>query len=141
MKYSWIFRIMGVVLLVIGIAAVAYAAYNAGAAQGQTAVTAGENAVQPVFRGWHSLAGLAFLPLLLCLGPLFLCLFVFLPLRMIFGPRPIHPHRYWRWREGEGYMPPFFGFWHARCRDGEDAVPPPFEEWHRRMHETEKKSD
>jgi hypothetical protein len=125
MKYSWVFRIVGAVLLVIGIAAVAYFAYTAGVTQGQAAapaaVTVNEAAVRSGFWGWHPFAGLAFLPLLLCLGPFFLCLFILMPLRMIFGPHRMHMHGRWR--------------------DGEHFVPPPFEEWHRRMHETKKEDD
>jgi hypothetical protein len=66
---------------------------------------------------WHPLAGLFFLPFLFCLVPLFLGLFIFLPLRMIFGPHRMHMHLHGRWTGEEG------------------SVPPPVEEWHRRMHE------
>ena len=66
--------------------------------------------------------GLAFLPFLLCLAPFFLGLFIFLPIRMIFGPHRMYMHRRWHgWACGE-------------------EVPPPVAEWHRRMHE-EKKDD
>jgi hypothetical protein len=134
MSYTWIFRIVGAVILVIGIAAVGYFAYTAGAAQGQTAapVSAGTEKAEIARVPWglHPFRGLFFLPGLLCLAPFFLCLFVFLPLRMIFGPRPIPPYAHWmhwreRWHECSEHMP----------------VPPPVEEWHRRMHETKKKED
>jgi hypothetical protein len=120
MKYSWIVRLVGVLVLVIGIAAVAYFAYTAGAAS--AAGTAGETVAvgHTPWGGWHPLQAMAFFPFALCLIPFFLCLFILLPLRMIFGP-----HRHPMHMQGK---------WHAfRC--GEE-VPHPVEEWHRRMHET-----
>lgn len=124
MKYSWIIRIVGAIILVIGIAAVGYFAYTAGLAQGQTAApiatTMEETAAWHTPFGWHPLRGLVFLPALFCLAPFFLCLFIFLPLRMIFGPHRMHMRMHGRW-------------------NGEECdVPPPFEEWHRRAHETKK---
>jgi hypothetical protein len=127
MKYSWIFRIVGAIILVIGIAAVGYFAYTAGVAQGQTAAPvvseAGQTALWHAGRGMHPFAGFAFFPVLLCLAPFFLCLFIFMPLRMIFGPHRMHMHMHGRWHGEEG------------------EVPPPVEEWHRRMHETKKQGD
>jgi hypothetical protein len=127
MKYSWIFRIVGAIILVIGIAAIGYFAYTAGLAQGQTAVpVAPETGVTAVWHpGWgmRPFHGLAFAPILLCLVPIFLCLFIFLPMRMMFGPHRMHMHMHGRWHSEEG------------------EVPPPVEEWHRRMHETKKQDD
>jgi hypothetical protein len=125
MKNYWILRVIGALVLLIGIAAVGYIAYNAGLAQGQTAVPAAQF-VAPMYRGGEGhgfgLSGLFFLPFLLCLVPLFLCLFIFLPLRMIFGPHRMHMmHMHGRWHGEEG------------------DVPPPVEEWHRRMHEKKDK--
>jgi hypothetical protein len=134
MKYSWIFRIVGVCILVIGIAAVGYFAYTAGFAQAQTAapVTAeSENlASWHTGGGFHLLRGLALFPFLICLAPFFLCLFIFLPLRMIFGmPRMM-------------YGPPWMHMrMHGRCHDREGEVPSPFEEWHRHMHQEKKKDE
>lgn len=127
MKYSWVVRILGVIILVIGIAAVGYFAYTAGLDQAQTAapvISAVEESA-PLHTSWglHPFRGLAFFPLLLCLAPFFLCLFIFLPLRMIFGPHRMHMHMHGRWH------------------DEECEVPPPFEEWHRHMHETKKQGD
>jgi hypothetical protein len=125
MKNYWILRVLGVIVLLIGIAAVGYVAYNAGLSQGQTAVPAAQ-VVAPMFRGGEGhgfgFSGLIFLPFLLCLVPFFLCLFIFLPLRMIFGPH----------RMGMMHM---HGRWHGE----EGSVPPPVEEWHRRMHEKKDK--
>jgi hypothetical protein len=126
---SWIIRIVGVVALLIGIAAVGYVAYTAGLAQNQTAVPVvvetGDAVVGHAPWMFHPFRGLAFLPGLLCLAPLFLCCFIFLPLRMIFGPH--RPPMHWHSK------------WHAW---GEDMpVPPPVAEWHKRMHETQNKEE
>jgi hypothetical protein len=118
MRNLWILRVLGVIVLLIGIVAVGVVAYNAGVSQAQTAVPAAQM-IAP-WRGgmeWHPLAGLFFLPFLFCLVPLFLGLFIFLPLRMIFGPHRMHMHMHGHWNGEEG------------------SVPPPVEEWHRRMHE------
>ena len=127
MKYSWIIRIAGVCILVIGIAAIGYFAYTAGLAQGRTAVPVATTIEEtaPWHAGWglHPFRGPAFFPGLLCLAPFLLCLFIFLPLRMVFGPHRMHMHG--RWRDCEGG----------------DGVPSPFEEWHRRAHETKKQGD
>ena len=128
-SWIWVLRIAGAVILVIGIAAIGYAAYTAGLAQGQTAapvvVETGETGVVHAPWIFHPFRGLMVFPGLLCLAPFLLCFFIFLPLRMIFGPHrpPMHWHS--RWHEcGEG-MP----------------VPPPVAEWHRRMHETKNKEE
>jgi len=116
MRNYWIFRVIGAILLLIGIVAVGFIAYNAGVAQGQTVAPAIQSIVP--WRGGmvgHPLAGLIFLPFLFCLVPLFLCFFIFLPMRIMFGPHRMHMHGRWHGEEG--------------------SVPPPFEEWHRRMHE------
>jgi hypothetical protein len=123
MKNYWIFRVLGALVLLVGIAAVGYVAYNAGLAHGQTAVPAAQ-LVAPMYRSgeWHGMPGLSVLPFLLCLAPFFLCFFIFLPLRMIFGPHRMHMmHMHGRWHGEEG------------------DVPPPFEEWHRRAHEKKDK--
>jgi len=120
MRNYWVFRVIGVIVLLIGIVAVGFIAYNAGVAQSQT-VSPVVQSIAP-WRGgmeWHPLAGLIFLPFLFCLVPLFLGMFIFLPLRMIFGPHRMHMHGRWSGEEGN--------------------VPPPFEEWHRRMHEKKDK--
>ncbi|MBN1440489.1 MAG: hypothetical protein JW929_13855 [Anaerolineales bacterium] len=123
MKYAWVFRIAGVVLLLVGIAGVAYAAYTAGANQAQLsspiAVSAEEAEAVRIIRPTR---GFLFLPGLLCLAPFFLCLFVFLPLRMLFGPHPMRSYAHGR----------FHPLWNDM------SVPPPVEEWHRRMHEEKK---
>jgi hypothetical protein len=129
MKYLWILRIVGVIILLTGIAAVGYFAYTAGVAQGQTAVPAVAETDGAVLGhavgSFHPARGLAFFPGLLCLAPLFLAFFIFMPLRMIFGPSrmPMRMH----------------GRWHG-CGDSSE-VPPPVAEWHRRMHETKKESN
>jgi hypothetical protein len=119
MKCLWIVRLVGVTVLLVGIAAVGYFAYTAGVAQGQGAVSAAPSGGEIAARhgGWGFLprGGWFFFPGLLCLVPLFLIFFLCLPLRMVFGPHRMDMH----------------GRWH-----GQDEVPPPFEEWHRRMHET-----
>lgn len=124
MKNYWIFRVLGALVLLVGIAAVGFIAYNAGLAQGQTVVPAAQ-VVAPMFRGgseWHGMSGLMFLPFLLCLVPFFLGFFILLPLRMIFGPHRMHMmHMHGRWHGEEG------------------DVPSPVEEWHRRMHEKKDK--
>jgi hypothetical protein len=118
MQNHWVLRVIGALLLLVGIVAVGVIAYNAGVAQSQTAAPMAQS-YAPVHEGWgwHPLAGLVFLPFLFCLVPLFLCLFIFMPLRMIFGPHRMHMHMHGRWHGEEG------------------SVPPPVEEWHRRMHE------
>jgi hypothetical protein len=121
MHKHWIFRVVGIVLLLIGIAVVAGLAYSAGLAQ-TFIPPAAETApvVNPHwFAGPHG-HGLFALPFLLCLAPIFLGLFICLPLRLVFGhgPRPMHMHRF------------------GRCGEGE--VPEPLREMHRRLHETEK---
>jgi hypothetical protein len=129
MKYSWIIRIVGVVILLAGIAVVGYLAYSAGLAQGQTTAPAAAEA-DAVTTGrspwdWRPFHGWAFFPGLLCLAPFFLCLLVFLPLRMVFGP-----HR---------MRMPMHGRWHRFWFD--DEIPAPVAEWHRRMHEADKGSE
>jgi hypothetical protein len=129
MKYLWILRIVGVIILLTGIAAVGYFAYTAGVAQGQTAVpvVAETGSAELWHAGWgsHPVRGLMAFPALLCLAPLFLVFFICMPLRMLFGPHRGHMHMHGRWHDGG-------------C--GED-VPPPVQEWHRRMHEEKKDSD
>jgi hypothetical protein len=129
MRYLWILRIVGVIILLTGIAAVGYFAYTAGVTQGQTAVPAlsetGDAVLGHAGWGFRPARGLALLPGLLCLAPLFLAFFIFMPLRMIFGPHRMQMRMH--------------GRWHG-CSDS-GAVPPPVEEWHRRMHETKKESD
>lgn len=126
MKYSWIIRTVGVVILLAGIAAVGYLAYSAGLAQGQTTAPAAAEAATGAAGqspwGWHPFHGWPFFPGLLCLAPFFLYLFVFLPLRLVFGPRRMHM--------------PMHGRWHHCWFDDED--PSPVAEWHRRMHEADK---
>jgi hypothetical protein len=123
MNNHWVFRGIGAILLLIGIAAVGYIAYNAGLANTQTAAPAVQaSAAQTTeawhgSEGWHPLHGLRVLPFLLCLAPFFLCMFIFLPLRMIFGSHRMGMH------------------FHGRLHGEEDCIPPPFEEWHRRAHE------
>jgi hypothetical protein len=125
MNHYWIFRVLGGVLLLVGIAAVGFFAYQAGAAQGALTVPGATVAV-PVYGPPHEGFAHAFflLPFLICLAPFFLCLFIFLPLRMMFGPRHMRGH---------------FGHWHHCHAEGDpaqdDFVPPPFAEWHRRAHE------
>jgi len=122
MKYSWIIRLVGAVFLLAGIAAVGYLAYTAGLAHGQTVtVDADAVAAGQVPWGWRPVHGSAFFPALLCLAPFFLCMFIFLPLRMVFGPHHPRMHRH--------------GMWHGYCR--EEKVPSPVAEWHRRLHEDE----
>lgn len=123
MRNYWVFRVIGVIVLLIGIVAVGFIAYNAGVAQSQTVAPVVQS-IAPWRGGMelHPLAGLIFLPFLFCLVPLFLGMFIFLPLRMIFGPHREHMmHMHGRWHGEEG------------------SVPPPFEEWHRRMHEKKDK--
>jgi hypothetical protein len=122
MTNHWILRVIGAIVLLVGIVAVGYVAYNAGLAQVQTAVPAAQN-IGPWHGGpeWHPLGGLLLLPLLLCLVPFFLCFFIFMPLRLIFGPHRMHMRM------------------HGRCHGEEGDVPPPFEEWHRRVHEKKDK--
>ena len=134
MTNSWLVRIVGVVILVIGIAAIGYAAYTTGVSQGQAAAPVaieveGTGAWQAPW-GMHPFRGMAFFPGLFCLAPFFLCLFIFLPLRMIFGsPRPM-------------FGPPWLHMrMHGRWHDCGDEVPSPFEEWHRHMHEDKKKEE
>jgi hypothetical protein len=122
MKNFWILRVIGVIVLLIGIAAIGYIAYNAGLSQGQTAVPAAQYVMPWHGRAeWFPLGGLLLLPFLFCLVPFFLCLFIFLPLRMIFGPHRMHMRMH--------------GGWHGE----EGDVPSPIEEWHRRMHEKKDK--
>ena len=125
MKYLWIMRLVGVILLLAGIAAVGYFAYTAGMAQGQTAspavVETGNAEVWGAGWGIHPIRGLVFPPLM-CLVPFFLVFLICMPLRMIFGPHRMHMHM------------------HGRCFGDEGEVPTPFAEWHRRAHE-EKKPD
>jgi hypothetical protein len=134
MSNSWLVRIVGVVILVIGIAAIGYVAYTTGVAQGQTVapVTAevAETDTWQAAWGMHPFRGLAFLPVMFCLAPFLLCLFIFLPLRMIFGaPRMM-------------FGPPWMHMrMHGRWHDCEGEVPSPFEEWHKHMHEDKKKEE
>ena len=127
MKYLWILRIVGVIILLIGIAAVGYFAYTAGVAQGQTTAPVvfenGHAEVAGAGWGFHPIRALAFLPVLLCLGPLFLIFFICMPMRMLFGPHRMHMHMHGRWHDREDGI----------------GVPPPVAEWHRRMHEEEEK--
>jgi hypothetical protein len=129
MKYLWILRIVAVIVLLTGIAAVGYFAFTAGVAQGQTAVpAAAETGSAELWRagwGFHPGRGLMFFPALLCLAPLFLGFFICMPLRMLFGPHRMPMHMHGRRQDGEC------------CGD----VPPPIEEWHRRMHEEKKAKD
>jgi hypothetical protein len=123
MKYTWIFRLIGAVLLVLGLFAVGAVAYNAGLAQGQTqAIAAPHGEVIAAGRfglGFHPLTALIALPFLCFGGLFFLMLFVWIPLRLVFGPARMHLHGRWGGEEGR--------------------VPGPVEEWHRRMHEQETK--
>jgi hypothetical protein len=118
MQNQWIFRVLGAILLVIGIVAAAVFAYNLGLNQAQTAVAA--PAEGPTVHGmgwWNPGHLLLFSPFLLCLIPMFLGLFVFFPMRLLFGPRRPHMHMHGRWH----------------CEESE--VPFPIREWHRHMHE------
>jgi hypothetical protein len=128
MKYSWVLRIVGVILLVAGIAAIGYFAYTAGVAQGQTTVPVGvETGDAAILHGpWgmRPFHGMAFFPALLCLAPLFLAFFIGLPMRMIFGPHRMQMQMH--------------GRWHGCGREGD--VPSPLVEWHRHLHEEEKKT-
>jgi len=123
MRNYWVFRVIGAIVLLIGIVAVGFIAYNAGVANGQTLAPAVQS--MGPWRGGmegHSLVGgLIFLPFLFCLVPLFLGFFIFLPMRMMFGAHRMHMHGRWHGEEG--------------------SVPTPFEEWHRRMHEKTEKTD
>jgi hypothetical protein len=122
MKNYWILRVIGAIVLLVGIVAIGYVAYNAGLAQSQTAVPAAQFVtLWHGGAGWHPLGGLLLLPFLFCLVPFFLCLFIFMPLRLIFGPHRMHMRMH--------------GDWHGE----EGDVPPPFEEWHRRAHEKKDK--
>lgn len=122
MQNYWIFRVLGAILLVIGIIAVAIFAFNIGLTQGQTAVPAATGAELAHGTGWwHPAQLLLFSPLLLCLIPMFLCMFVFMPFRLMFGPRRPHMHMHGRWH----------------CEEGD--VPSPVQEWHRHMHEKDDK--
>jgi hypothetical protein len=119
-KY-WIVRVVGVVLLLIGVVAVAGLAYAAG--QSQVSVPAAAEAVSAVpARGyWGPMHLLGALPFLLCLAPLFLGLFICLPFRMIFGPRRHAWHM------------------HGRCgRWGEGDIPEPVRKFHDRLHENDR---
>jgi hypothetical protein len=123
MQNNWILRVIGGIVLLVGIVAVGYVAYNAGLAQSQPAVSAAQY-VAPWHGGmeWHRLGGFMAVPFLLCLVPFFLGFFILLPLRLIFGPHRMHMmHMHGRWHGEEG------------------DVPPPVEEWHRRMHEKKDK--
>lgn len=120
MNNHWIVRVIGALLLLVGLVAVAYLAYNAGWSQGAgAAVPVAESSAQlHGIDGWHPLGFLFLAPWLVCLVPFFLCLFIFMPLRMLLGPHRMHPmHMHRRWHCGEG------------------DIPTPFEEWHRRAHE------
>jgi hypothetical protein len=119
MKHFWIWRILGALILLTLILGVGLLAYNAGLSQGQAAV-APHNAFVLWRRegGGGLLRGLILFPFLAFAGLFFLSVFVFLPLRMIFGPYRMHMHG--RWQAGEG------------------GIPAAFEEWHRRAHETKK---
>jgi hypothetical protein len=118
MHNYWIFRVLGAILLVIGIVAIAVLAFNIGLTQGQTAAPAPTGAALVHGTAWWSPFHLIFLsPFLLCLIPIFLGMFVCIPLRLLFGPRHHHMHMHGRWH----------------CEDGE--VPSPVREWHRHMHE------
>jgi hypothetical protein len=136
MKNYWIFRLIGVVILLIALVAVGIFAYNMGLAQGQSAaVTAPQAGVIEMSRGgfgFHPLQALAALPFLFCGGLFFLILFILIPLRMVFGPHRmgIRMHGQCEGEEGPGPMH-FHGHW----KKWEGDVPPPVEEWHRRMHE------
>jgi uncharacterized membrane protein len=122
MKNYWILRVLGALVLLVGIVAVGYVAYNAGLAQSQSVVPAAQY-VAPWHGGMegHAWGGLLALPFLLCLVPFFLIFFIFMPLRMIFGSHRMHMHMHGRWHGEEG------------------EVPSPVEEWHRRMHEKQDK--
>jgi hypothetical protein len=120
MKNLWIWRLIGALILLIAFVAVGFLAYHAGLAQGQTAL-APHNGAPVLWRREAAgglLSGLILVPFLLLGGLFFLSVFVFLPLRMIFGPYRMHLR----------------GRWHT----GEKGVPPAFEEWHRRAHEAKK---
>ncbi len=121
MKHLWIVRIIGVIVILIGIAAVGYFAYTAGIAQGQAAVPAApaSGEVEAWHGGWgfHH-PGLFFSPGLLCLVPLFLIFFICLPLRMVFGGPRMHMHMHGRWHGEEGEVPPPFAEWHRRAHEG-----------------------
>jgi hypothetical protein len=118
MKNSWVWRVVGALILLAVIAAVGIFAYNAGLAQGQASALAPHAGAF----GWGArtlglgvLPGLILFPILFFAGLFFLWIFVFLPLRLIFGPYRMRMH----------------GRWHAE----EGGVPPFFEEWHRKAHE------
>jgi hypothetical protein len=116
--HFWGLRLFGALLLIAGIVAIGVLAYNAGITQGQTAAPVQVETVPHGGAIWGSPFHWLFAaPFLLCLVPLFLCMFVFMPLRLAFGPRRhMHMRHHWHWDDGE--------------------VPPPIAEMHRRMHET-----
>jgi hypothetical protein len=126
MQIHWFFRFLGVILLLVGIVAIAGVAYNAGLTQAQGTVPAETAAVYPHAFGWAPMHWMAVLPFLLCLVPFFLGFFIFLPLRMIFGPRrhPWHMHMHGRWHGEEGEIPEPVRKFHARLHENDNQGKP-----------------
>jgi hypothetical protein len=121
-------RIAGAVLLTLlivgGVAAIGYAAYQAGIAQGaaqEGAVVVAPAAGAPApYYGYPMYGFHPFYGFLWCLGPLFFLFLLFFAMRLIFGG---HRHGPWGWRGGWGpeRMP---DEWRRKAED-----------WHREMHE------
>ena len=118
MRNLWILRVLGAIVLLIGVVAVGVIAYNAGVAQGQTVVPA--VAIHRTVAGRHGRACVwrADLPAVPVLPRAALPVLLHLP--AFADDLRAAP-------DGDAY---------ARALRGEEgSVPPPFEEWHRRMHE------
>jgi hypothetical protein len=98
-------------LIVVGAAAVAIGAYNAGVAQGiaeSGRLIAAPPAATPFVYVWPRPWGFGFFPVF----PLFFLLVFFFVMRGLL----------------------WTGRWHGGWRHRYDGVPPAFEEWHRRAH-------
>ena len=122
-------RIIAALVLLAGLAAIGFFAYQAGVAHGSPITIqspSGETAPAPYpyygygygmpLRPWGF--GFGFLG---CLIPLFLFFLVFGAFRfLLWGPR-------WGWGRRGWYGPGRHGW-------GEGGVPPMFEEWHKRSH-------
>lgn len=107
-----VFRAMALAaLVVIGAAAIAIGAYNAGVANGiaeSGRMIAAPPAGPPYVYVWPRPSGFGFVPFF----PILFFLFFFVIVRALL------------WRER----------WHGVWRHGYDGVPPAFEQWHRRAH-------
>jgi hypothetical protein len=119
MRIHWFFRCLGVILLLVGVVAIAAVAYNAGLTQAQGAVPAETAAVYPHSFGWAPMHWMGALPFLLCLAPFFLGFFILLPMRMIFGPHRRGWHMHGRWHGEEGEIPEPVRKFHARLHEND----------------------